>query len=500
MYHLYPYSFMDTNGDGIGDLEGIIQKIDYLKDLGIGAVWITPFFPSAWEDYGYDVTDYCDIDPRFGTMETFLRLLFEAHRRNIKIILDFVPNHTSNLHPWFLESKSGRLSPKRDWYIWADPRPCGGAPSEHQSVFGGSAWEFDSSCGQYYFHYFYKEQPDLNWRNPEVRRAMNEVLHFWLKRGVDGFRFDAVKHLSEKFLGYDSSSFPARVLTEAERQDIFREWRKIVDSYGGVALGEGWETDLSKWIKYYGDNLDAFHLPLNFFLMKTDWQASNIRKIVDEVEAALPRGAWANWALGNIDISRFSDRYGREFERLGAMLLLTLRGTPIIYYGEEIGMRDTLIPKDRTRDRWGRDPERTPMQWNDSRYAGFSSVEPWLPVHDNRKRVNVRAQDCDPTSLFSLYKKLILLRKSHAALQKGDYRSVGTSSESCFAYIRGVFGQRFLVVLNFSGETQYIKIEDLDSEGLILLSTLLDREEACDLSRLSLRPYEGCLVEMASDG
>lgn len=496
MYHLYPYSFMDTNGDGIGDLEGITRKLDYLNGLGVDALWITPFFPSPWEDYGYDVANYCDIDPRFGTMETFLQLLSQAHRRDIKIILDFVPNHTSQQHPWFLGSKSGRWSPKRDWYIWADPGPHGGAPTEHQSVFGGSAWEFDSNTGQYYFHYFYKEQPDLNWRNPEVRRAMNEVLHFWLELGVDGFRFDAVKHLSEKFLGAGKSLFPAQVLTSKERDRVFREWRKILDSYGAVALGEGWETDFQKWLKYYGDNLDAFHLPLNFFFMKADWQALNIRKIVDEVEAGLPRGAWANWALGNIDISRFSDRYGCEFERVGAMLLLTLRGTPIIYYGDEIGMRDALIPEHKKRDRWGRDPERTPMQWDESRYAGFSRAEPWLPVHDNYKKVNVKAQDCDPISLLSLYRKLIFLRKSYAALQAGDYWSVNTSSGSCFAYIRSIEGQCFLIVLNFSGDTECPRIEGVGEKGVIVVSTRLDRQEACDLSRVSLRPYEGCLVAM----
>lgn len=504
IYHIYPFSFYDSNNDGIGDLSGIIQRLNYLnnrthKSLGVDAVWITPVSPSPWADYGYDVADYTAIDPVFGSMKIAEKLIWECHARNIKVIFDFVPNHTSSEHPWFIESKSSRDSQKHDWYIWADPNPQGGVPTAHRSIFGGSAWEFNHRRGQYYFHYFYKEQPDLNWCNAAVRKAMEEALVFWLDKGVDGFRFDAVKHLYEKFLDIGRAGFPVRTLDKKEAHEVFKGWRKILDHYGGVAIGEAWETNISEWASYYGKNLDEFHLPLNFFFMDTRWDAGNIRRLVDSVEAGLPRGAWLNWAIGNHDISRFVSRYGSQFVRLGAMLLLTLRGTPILYYGDEIGMSDVSIAPDRVRDRFGRDRARTPMQWDESPHAGFTQVEPWLPVGDSRE-ISVVAQGHNPDSLLSLYKKLIWLRKRNAALRLGDYKSLDTASLQCFAYLRTRGKKKVLVILNFSSDDQKPGDCAGSGRGKILLSTDVTREKAeVEFKDLILAPYEGCIVDINTE-
>lgn len=501
IYHIYPFSFYDSNNDGLGDLEGIIEKLDYLNDgtpnsLGVDAIWITPFYPSGWADYGYDVSDYTGIDPRFGTITTFQSLIEEAHRRNIKIILDFVANHTSEKHPWFLESKCSRESAKRNWYIWAEPAPGGGPPTAHQSVFGGSAWELDPLTAQYYFHYFYKEQPDLNWRKQDVRRAMNDNLHFWLKLGVDGFRFDAVKHLSEKFIGADPASFPAQILTDAERYFIFREWRKILDSYGAVGISEAWETDFKKWLSYYGENLDEFHLPLSFFFMKTEWSAQNIRRIVDQIETNLPFGAAVNWAVGNHDISRFVNRYGKKFARVGAMLLLTLRGAPIIYYGDEIGMHDVTIPEGCRRDRIGRDAVRTPMQWTDALYAGFSKVAPWMPVADDFNEISVARELSYPRSLLSLYRTLTWLRKTSKALSLGEYKALDVLPPDCFVYVRSFGEEKLLIALNFSSEGRQLTGSSMRGRGDLLLSTYMDRNGLVNLKNIILRPHEGCIVRL----
>ncbi|HEX2620796.1 MAG TPA: alpha-amylase family glycosyl hydrolase [Phototrophicaceae bacterium] len=529
IYQIYPRSFKDSNDDGIGDLQGIIDKLDYLNDgtpnsLGIDAIWLSPFFKSPMADFGYDVSDYCDIDPIFGDLATFDHLVEAAHQHGIKIIIDYVPNHSSDQHRWFIESRCGRDNPKRDWYIWRDAKPDGSPPNNWGSWFGGSAWEWDELTGQYYLHSFVKEQPDLNWANPEVYAAMMDVLHFWMKRGVDGFRMDVVfllvkapglpdnpwnpdadPNLLENDIAgrqlhlYDRSQPPAIY-------DRMREFRRLTDQYGDTCIvGEIWEPELSEWIKYYGDEhdgvADGLHLPFNFDLMEIPiWDAGLMRASVDKLEAAVPTFAQPNYVLGNHDRPRLATRYGVANVRTAAMLLLTLRGTPTLYNGDEIGMEDGKIPLDRIVDPQGvnlgaersRDGCRTPLQWDSNTYAGFSAIDPWLPVAENYPTRNVAVQNDDPGSTLSFYRKLLWYRKGSPALHSGSYQPID-SVEGTYIYQREYDGERKLIGLNFTDQS---KIVNLPASGKIVLSTGLDRGEIVN-DTVTLRPQEGIIIELA---
>ena len=528
IYQIYPRSFMDSNGDGVGDLPGITQRLDYLSNtLGVDAIWLSPIYPSPMHDFGYDVADYCDIHPMFGTLADFDRLLEETHRRGLKMILDLVPNHTSDEPPWFLESRGSRENPKRDWYIWRDPGPDGGPPNNWLSHFGGPAWTLDESTGQYYLHQFVKQQPDLNYRNPDVVQAMLDAMRFWLDRGVDGFRVDVIglmmkdpefrdEPLNPNWNGIYPFSKLQHIYTAnlPEVHELIRGMRKLLDSYEDrMMVGETYLPN-DELMKYYGttDMLEC-HLPFNFQLILAKWLAPGVRKMVDDYEAVLPGDAWPNWVLGNHDQHRLATRVGPSQARVANMLLLTLRGTPTSYYGDELGMEDVAIPPEKIQDPpavnqpeiahiVGRDPERTPMQWDDSPNAGFSAPDVedlWLPIAANYKEVNVASELNDPRSFLNFYRKLLEARKSTPALLWGDYASHDLQSteaqENCFVYERRTADQRVLVALNFSGQEQTLSLPGL-VKGRLVLSTNLDREEDVDLAGFTLRANEGCIIAL----
>ena len=525
IYQIYPRSFQDTTGNGVGDLAGVIRRLDYLSDtLGVDAIWLSPFYPSPMADFGYDVADYTDVDPLFGDLATFDRLVAAVHHRGMKIIIDFVPNHSSDRHPWFIESRSSRDNPKRDWYVWRDAKPDGSPPNNWLSVFGGPAWEWDEHTGQYYLHSFLREQPDLNWRNPEVVDAMLGAMRFWLERGVDGFRVDVAHFLMKDPLERDNppntsgAIYSHKPMGEYDTQlhvydhghedihDVFRAMRRLLDDYSGdrprYAVGEIHEFDWPTWATYYGRDLDELHMPFNFATLKAGWNGREIRGIVDALEAALPAGAWPNYVLGNHDEPRIATRYGPEAARLAAMLLLTLRGTPTLYYGDELGMQDPPIPPDRIQDPWGfripelnRDGCRTPMAWDAGPNAGFSGAETtWLPLHPDYQQVNVASLLAQPRSILNLYRRLLVLRKASPALRHGSYTPLDDVPPEVFAFIREADGEKMLVALNFSGDRQDVA---LPSAGVLLASTYLDENDT-RLERATLRPYEGIIVTCQS--
>jgi alpha-glucosidase len=500
IYQIYPRSFMDANGDGIGDLEGITQKLDYLAWLGVDAIWISPFYPSPMADFGYDVSDYCDVDPQFGTLARFDALLAEAHRLGLRVILDYIPNHSSDRHPWFQASKSSRSDPKRDWYVWRDPGKHGGPPSNWLSEFGGPAWTFDETTGQYYYHAFLSSQPDLNWRNPEVRRAMADVLRFWLERGVDGFRVDAIHHLFEAESLHDNPPNPryrksmAPHLRHARKYTIdlpevieaVRELRAVLAEYDDrVLIGEAY-LPFDRLMRYYGAELDAFHLPFNFHLIGAAWEAKVLRTLTAKYEALLPRGAWPNWVLGNHDRPRIASRVGLAQARVAAVLLLTLRGTPTLYYGDELGMRDVPIPPEAVHDPYeknvpgmgfGRDPERTPMQWSATPNAGFSSATPWLPLASDHAVNNVETARHDPRSMLSLVRALLALRRARPALALGSYQALKVGP-NVLAYVRSLGHSSDVVLLNLSHRPQPLSLPPAVARAELLLSTHAERRGA----------------------
>jgi alpha-glucosidase len=518
VYQIYPRSFQDTNGDGVGDLNGIIERLDYCASLGIDALWLSPVYPSPMADFGYDVSDYTGIHPMFGTLEQFDRLVAAMKERGLKLILDFVPNHTSDQHPWFEEARSSRTSAKRDWYLWRDPAPDGGPPNNWLSQFGGSAWELDESSGQYYYHAFLKEQPDLNWRNPDVREAMCDVLRFWLRRGVDGFRVDVLWHLIKDDQWRDNppnpaygpgqpphhSQVPLYTTDRPEVHDIVVQLRKVVDEFEGrVLIGEIY-LPLERLVAYYGANLEGVHLPFNFQLLQSTWNARGIAAMIDQYEGLLPGGGWPNWVLGNHDNPRIASRVGPQQARVAAMLLLTLRGTPTMYYGDEIGMVNVPIPRERVRDPYeknvpgigvGRDPCRTPMQWDSSACAGFSISVPWLPVSDDYPVVNVQAAEADPQSILTLYRRLLKLRSEHRALSVGDYVPVAMTGD-LLAYVRKLEGESFLVALNLGSGPFALSLSSIGMRGRTILSTHLDRHDESQVGTIGLRADEGIIVAL----
>jgi alpha-glucosidase len=517
IYQIYPRSFQDTNGDGVGDLRGIVQRLDYLQWLGVDAVWISPFYPSPMDDFGYDVTDHRAVDRAYGSLVDFDRIVAEGHARGIRVIVDYIPNHTSWKHPWFTEARATRHNLKRDWYIWRDPAPDGGPPNNWLSAFGGSAWKWDGPTGQYYLHTFLCEQPDLNWRNTAVEVEMLDVLRFWLQRGADGVRVDAVQVAikDDQFRdnppnpeyreGIDDPYDALRREYSADRPEVHRliaRMREIVEEYGDrVLIGEIY-NEVDRLMAYYGEGgRGGVHFPYNFQLIRLPWNARTLDAAIRRYEQLLPPGAWPNWVLGNHDRHRIASRVGAAQARVAAMLLLTLRGTPTLYYGDEIGMHDVDIPPDRVQDPWeknlpgrglGRDPERTPMQWNAEPGAGFTTGEPWLPLADDYRVVNVAAQRVDPGGMLVLHRALLALRRREPALSIGDWAPVDADGD-VLAWLRTHGDSRFLIVLNLGAEPASL---DFDGAGEVVLSTLPGAEGARVGGTVELRGDEGMIVRL----
>lgn len=471
IYQIYPRSFKDTNQDGIGDLRGIIDKLDYLQELGVDAVWMSPIFPSPDVDFGYDVSDYRSIDSKFGSMQDFDLLIDTAHSKGIHIILDLVLNHTSNQHPWFLQSRSSVENAYRDWYIWQRGRKGKHPPNNWQSFFGGSGWQHDPQTNQFYFHMFSKEQPDLNWRNPRVRAEMLNIFRYWCDKGVDGFRLDV---FNAYFKHRDFPSNPLKLgLRGFDRQEhlydvdqpemipLLNEIRRILDTYEArYAVGETFLESSGRAEMYCSETL--LHGAFNFNLAQAPWNAKKMKDVMTAWELSLPEETWPTQVLNNHDLSRSATRFGRgendERLKIAAGLLLTLRGTPFLYYGEEIGMRDIKLKRREILDPvgkryWpfykGRDGCRSPMQWDPSEQGGFTSARPWLPVHNNYTHRNVAAQEHNPESLLNFYKTLLRIRRRHSALRNGTFVPIPVGSERALTYLRENQDETVWIVCNF---------------------------------------------------
>jgi alpha-glucosidase len=515
IYEIAPISFQDSNGDGRGDLPGLISRIDYLDWLGIDAVWLTPIYRSQMLDLGYDIADFCSIDPLFGTLDDFERLVDLLHTRGIRLILDFVPNHTSIEHAWFKESRSSRSNPKRNWYLWADPEPNGGPPNNWLSRFGGSAWQWDEGTSQYYYHSFLVEQPDLNWRNPEVRRAMADVLRFWMRRGADGFRVDASAVLAEDELLRDDPPDPdanektpppqrlKRIFTDDRRESMgyLEEIRKTIDEFPNRMLAGEVQGKTERIGHFYGEQQPRLHLPLNFALLDTPWNALSLQANIDAYMNAIPESAWPDWVIGGHDKRRIATKIGQPQARILAMLLLTLRGTPFFYAGDELGMEQVSIPADRVQDPFeklvggyglSRDPQRTPMRWDTSSGGGFTSGESWLPMGTDVADKNVEVLKKDSGSLLWLYRRLIELRHAEPTLSIGDYQPL-RSRNDILLYKRARAGDEILVALNTVHQPRKL---DWEGEGKLLLSTYLDGDARPVAGPCLLRPDEGIIVKL----
>ncbi len=514
IYQIYPRSFQDATGDGVGDLEGIRQRLPYIRELGVGAVWLSPIFLSPMKDFGYDVADYTAIDPLFGAMDDFDRLLDEAHAAGLRVLLDFVPNHTSDQHAWFRESRASRDNPRRDWYLWRDAAPDGGPPNNWISNFGGSAWTWDDATGQYYYHAFLSSQPDLNWRNPEVRTAMLNSLRFWLDKGVDGFRVDVIWHLIKDQAMRDNPVNPAydsrqpeiqRLLQvhsvdQPEVHDVIAEMRAVIDAYPErLLIGEIY-LPLERLMAYYGQSGEGVHLPFNFQLIQAPWRPERLADLIEKYEAALPQGGWPNWVLSNHDQPRIAARVGEAQARVAAMLLLTLRGTPTLYYGDELGIGRVNIPLDRIQDPWARqepdtsfnrDAARTPMQWSAQPQAGFSLTEPWLPLSEDWQTRNVSQHREQPDSLLNLHRRLLQLRRSEPALRTGTYRTL-TITDQVLVFERVFDEQGLAILLNFTDRPAPVSLPLPFEDALPLLSTT---GRPCTPPIDRLEPNEGLIVK-----
>ena len=515
VYQVYPRSFQDSNGDGVGDLPGIESRVDYLAGLGVDAVWLSPIFPSPMADFGYDVADYQGVEPMFGTLADLDRLIARLHAAGLKLLLDFVPNHSSDQHPWFVESRASRASAKRDWYIWRDPAPGGGPPNNWVSDFGGSAWTWDAATGQYYLHAFLPQQPDLNWRNPAVRAAMLDALRFWLDRGVDGFRIDVLWHIVKADGLPDNPANPDwregqnerdRVLQhystdQPEAHAIAAEFRAMADGYGvrtgreRVLIGEIF-LPFDRLARWYGTPArPEVHLPFNFALMEHPWRADVLRALVAEYEASIPAHGWPNWVIGSHDAPRIAGRLGERQARVAAMLLLTLRGTPTLYGGDELGIGAVAIPPVRVRDPrelrqpglgLGRDPARTPMPWDGSPNAGFTAGPgTWLPLNADWPARNVAVEDADPASMLSLCRALLRLRRGSEALSVGSLALVA-AEDDVLAFERRAGDERLLIALNLGQQARA-----MPGRGDRLLSTLPTPGDD-----IALRPDEGVILQI----
>jgi len=525
-YEIYPRSFADSNNDGVGDLNGIRSKLGYLHDLGVDAIWITPCYPSPQVDFGYDVSDYENIDPMYGTLTDFDQLAADAKKQNIRIIMDYVINHTSDQHKWFIESKSSKTSPYRNWYIWRDGQGPNRPPNNWLSTFGGSAWKFDLKTNQYYYHYFYAEQPDLNWRNPAVEKAMFDVTRWWYRRGVAGFRLDAVDTMYEDPDLRDNPILPGKnKFGDPNMQDMYNKklpelhealtnLRKVADEHDAVLIGETWIKNIDELKEYYGGHGKELQLPMDFLFTNVNrLSADEFRRQIAGVDSS---GGWPVYLFSNHDIVRAYNRYGDgqnndAIAKLMAGLYLTLRGTPIMYYGEEIGMEnngpktkeDVKDPIGRTGwpNEKGRDGERTPMQWDQSANAGFSSAKPWLPVPDSYQTHNVASEEKDPSSILNFYKHLLALRHTDSALLEGEYVPLNDSDPNVLAYLRRYKNEAVLVVLNMSSSEQKTSF-DLGSKGFggatpsVLLTTL--KTAPPGLTDISMEPFGVYIAKLAS--
>lgn len=518
IYQIWVRSFYDTSGDGNGDLNGVIAKLDYLQWLGVDVIWLSPIYPSPMLESGYDIADYTAVHELFGSLEDFDRLLADAHGRGMKLILDFVPSHTSDAHPWFVASRSSRDNPKRDWYLWHDPQKDGSPPTNWVGCFGGSAWSYDKETQQYYYHAFLPQQPDLNWRNPEVRNTLYDAMRFWLARGVDGFRIDAIWHmikddqLRDNPLNpdYTPDLPPDNVVRGEYTQDrpemaqLVTEMRRVVDEFPDRMLGGELYLSVERMMAYYGTPKNPqLHVPFNLQLSVIDWSATMVGEWIEQYLPAIPRHGWPNWAVSTHDSRRIAHRAGYGQARVAAMLLLTLRGTPTIYYGEEIGMPGAEVPRDQITDLrellapylgLGRDPARTPMQWDGQPGAGFSHGEPWLPVADDDEVHNVNQQSADPGSTLSLYRRLIELRRELPALTAGEHTLLHRD-EHCIVFERSYGEQRVVIALNFTGEKRNLKLARL--KGSVLLSTHMEREGEQVAGQVELRGDEGLLIQLS---
>ncbi len=509
IYQIYPRSFADSDGDGVGDLTGIIGKLGYLAALPVDAIWLSPIYPSPMADFGYDVADYCGVHPLFGTLDDFDALTAAAHRHGIKVIVDWVPCHTSDQHPWFVESRSSRDNPKRDWYVWRDPRPDGGPPNNWFSGFRavGGAWTLDETAGQYYLHSFMREQPDLNWHNPEVQQAMYDVLRFWLARGVDGFRIDVAHRIGKDPLLRNNDATQRYDENWPSGHDRLHEARAVAEEYGAKLLvGEVYVLDQNKLLTYVNSG-GELHLAHNFVFVRQPWSAAAFRAVVDEWHALASAAAWPNWFLENHDHPRVASRYddsgnGERRARLALMMVLTLRGTPFLFQGQELGLPDVPIPPDRVVDVDGRDPERAPIPWlspsSAGPGAGFTAGRPWLPISPDAQRLSVDAQFADDASTLTLTQRLLALRRKFPALTTGGYRSVDLAAD-VFAFERSNSDERILVLLNFADEAN----PPLDLSGLttdapdLLLSTVADRSAGpVEARSVRLEGDEGAILRL----
>jgi alpha-glucosidase len=524
VYQIYPRSFMDSDSDGIGDIKGIISKLDYLNDgtensLGVDALWISPFNKSPMRDFGYDISDYRDIDPIFGNINDFKVLLSEAHKRNIRIIMDLVLNHTSDEHPWFIESRKSKDNPKRDWYIWQENK--GKRPNNWVSLFEmKNAWWLDEKTNEYYLGTFTRYQPEVNWRNPVLRKEMFDLIRYWLDMGVDGFRLDVVNWFIKDEELRDNpwklSLTPMDVQKHVydrnrpETHDICKELRIITDQYEErMLVGEIYTKDISEAVSYNGKENDELHMAFNFNFLFGKWSAEEFYKKITEYYALLPKEAWPNFTLSNHDQPRHYYRYsdGRhedERAKVAAALIMTLKGTPFIYYGEEIGMTcERLLRKDLQdplgKKGWpvikGRDEERTPMQWDSTKNAGFSSGSTWLPVNSDYERKNVRLQDEDSESLFTFYKSLIWHRKRSKAITQGHIEFVNQKSKNLLIYKRICESELKIIVLNFSDKQEMISI-CTEEKGEIFFGTHRKQGQEVALKELSIYPYEVLIISM----
>jgi alpha-glucosidase len=522
-YEIYPRSFADSNNDGTGDLNGISSKMSYLHDLGVDAIWITPCYPSPQVDFGYDISDYRNIDPTYGNLNDFDHMVGEGKKHHVRIIMDFVANHTSDQHPWFLDSKSSRSAPHRDWYIWRDGKAPGEPPNNWESLFGGPAWKFDATTDQYYYHFFYVQQPDLNWRNPAVEKVMLDTMHWWYERGVAGFRLDAVDTLFEDPRLRDNPILPGtnsqgdpnmeNKYNQGLPEDhiVLQKMRKVADESGAVLIGETPADTIADLDRYYGTNGNELQLPMDFMFTNVDkLSPPEFRRRIAAVNAA---PGWPVFVISNHDIVRSYNRYGDgvhndAIAKLMAAFYLTLRGTPIMYYGEEIGMEnndpkrkeDVKDPIGRTG--WpkekGRDGERTPMQWNTVPNAGFSKKTPWLPVPPSYKTHNVASESKDPNSILNLYKKVLALRHTNEALLEGSYTALNDNDPNVMSYLRSCKGTGVLVVLNMSSSTQKA-IFNLSKEGFghSTLKTLIASQGASVKdNEVNLEPFGLLIAEV----
>ncbi len=527
LYQIYPRSFYDASGDGIGDLNGITAKLGYLKgdekSLGIDAIWISPFYPSPMADFGYDIADYCDVDPIFGTLDDFRSLLVEAHRNDIKVMVDYVPNHTSNQHQWFIESRSSRENSKRNYYVWKDAKPDGSPPNNWLSTFGGSAWEWDEATQQYYLHSFLKEQPDLNWDNPEVRTEMANVLRFWLEIGVDGIRVDVPRFISKDteyrdddinmaFGGEGGIKDPYHKLIHSRSQygpqlfDYLNELTQIVDKYDDrIMIFEEYPEESRSIVEQYRAFYDVHPgvgMPFNFQGMHCQWDADVFGSFIDTFQKLLHADERPLYCFGNHDQPRLASRFGSEQARLVALLQLTLPGLPVIYNGEELGMENGEIASDEMQDPagdhtpgigMGRDPQRTPLQWSAEEYAGFSTAKPWLPVGIHYQNINVENESSDDDSFLALYRELLDLRKDNITLREGNFQLSSKVSSQVLSYRRESSEETYVVALNFSTE---LKDVDIGSTGKLVISTHPLYPAILNETHLILKPYEGALIRV----